>query len=163
MITTAKQPIQLITTRKRDMLVDKRIVMNKKVNILASNRIFNPVDKLSYIGIDIPQVSLITEDGDNKEDYIVSFDDYDSLMSLKEYMKHPYTLSSVKVEDISYYIEKSKCNLMILRHCKGSQNVYPCESRTYSAYTVSHKDFGNIALLPVSSVDFSFTQTQKNQ
>ena len=152
-LVTSKPPVRLLTTKKRQLSVDKRIIMNKGINVLASGQIMYPVNPSSYMSIDIPQVSLLAEENDRMNgEYIVSFEDINTLNTLKVHMKHPYCLSTVKVSDISYYLERAKCNLMIIRKSN------PLADDPYTAYTISFEELGNPCIVRISSIGFRFTE-----
>lgn len=149
-----KQPMNICTTSKSTVLVNRNIVLNKQVSILTSSRIYKPLTTSSYISTDIPQVPLILSDSE-MEEYVIAFENPDNLRFIKEYMHHPYDLDTVRVRDIAYYLEKSKCNLMILLGCLGESGLYPCSKHQYTALTLSHMDIHD-ELIPLNSLNFMF-------
>lgn len=151
---TLKQPMKISTTSKSTVMVDRNVVLNKQVSILTSSRIYRPLTTSSYISVDIPQVPLILSDSE-MEEYIIAFENPENLRFIKDYMQHPYELDTIRVRDIAYYLDKSRCNLMTLVGCLGESGSYPCSKHQYTALTLSHTNIHD-EIIPLTSLNFMF-------
>ncbi len=154
-MTTITKSYQLSVKTKENYYVSKTFLMKKKVNILSSGKIRNQLDKNSYLNIDIPTSTLILNEKDKSatNDYIITFNNYDCLSNIKNYMQHPYEISSVRISDISYYLQKLKVNLLIL----DSECDYDAikNRNNFNALTIENKAINN-SYIPVSAIEFKF-------
>lgn len=114
--------------------VNRRFLMNKRVHLLSSHKIVKPIDSRSFLNIDIPSAVMYDRD------CVLAFKDEHILEYLKKHMNHPYAISSVRIEDVKYYLEKSKNDLVIVNHlvCDTSR-----KSTTYTTLRVNMGDIND--------------------
>ncbi len=153
-MTTLTKPISLSVKTKQNYYVCKETLMKKKINVLSSGNIKSQLNKNTYINVDIPSTPLIFNEKTNINEYIITFSDYDSLSFIKDYMKHPYKISSVKIADISYYLHKLKMNLMILEELDHDVN---CSGCNFNALVIQNEKMNN-TYVPISSIEFRFNK-----
>lgn len=155
-MSTIQKTFKMSVKTKQNYYISKDILMKKKINILSSEKIKYPLDKNNYLNIDIPYSSLLLNKPNkiNKiEDYIITFHDFNSLFFVKDYMKHPYNISTVKISDIYYYIMKSKNNLMILGEYDYDINS---SGQIYNALIIQNNKMIKSEYIPISSIEFRF-------
>lgn len=150
-MTTLTKTYKLSVKTKENYYINKNILMKTKVNILSSGKIKNQLNKNTYLNIDIPSSSLVLKEEDKiiMNDYILMFNDYDSLSNIKNYMQHPYEISSVKISDISYYLQKLNLDLLIL------ENVDEKDRQCFNALNVSNRQMDK-QFVPISAIEFKF-------
>jgi hypothetical protein len=114
--------------------VNRRFLMNKQVHILSSHKIVKPIDSRSFLNIDIPSAVMF------ERDCVLAFKDEHVLEYLKKHMNHPYTISSVRIADVKYYLEKCKNDLVIVNHliCDAAR-----KSTTYTTLRVNMDDISD--------------------
>lgn len=150
-MTTLTKTYKLSVKTKENYYINKNILMKTKVNILSSGKIKNQLNKNTYLNIDIPSSSLVLKEQDKiiMNDYILMFNDYDSLSNIKKYMQHPYEICSVKISDISYYLQKLNLDLLIL------ENVDEKDRQCFNALNVSNRQMDKL-FVPISAIEFKF-------
>ena len=150
--TPEKNNIKLSSRHNNTLRMHKSYIFNKKVNILASLKINSPINYDNFINIDIKASPC--ELLNNNKDYIISFTDYEYLNLLKNHMKHPYSVSKTKISDLSYYLERMDCNLLVI-------NDITCDNITkqvkYTAFNIEiDKLMDSDMQIPVSIHKFNF-------
>ena len=147
-----KNNIRLSSKHNSTLKMNKSYLFNKNVNILASLKINSPINYNNFLNIDIK--SSPCELLNNKKDYIISFTDYEYINMLKNHMKHPYSVSKTKISDLSYYLERMDCNLLVI-------NDITCDNMTkqvkYTAFNIETDKLMNSDMyIPVSIHKFNF-------
>jgi hypothetical protein len=114
--------------------INRRFLMNKQIHILSSHKIVKPIDSRSFLNIDIPSAIMY------ERDCVLAFKDEHVLEYLRKHMNHPYTISSVRIADVKYYLEKRKNDLVIVNHliCDTSS-----KSTTYTTLRVDINDISD--------------------
>lgn len=109
---TNKTLSQFSNKTKHTVYLNKKTFLNKNVNILSSSPIHKPINYKNYMNIDISSSYM-----ENEQTYVVAFKSQDYLKELKKYMNHPYLVSTVKISDVLYYLQKSNNNLLLISDC----------------------------------------------
>jgi len=89
--------------------------LNKKVSILSSPKIKNKIDKNNFLNIDIIK--------SNEDNNIIAFSDNNYLKLFKNYTKHPYEISHIKIEDFIYYLQKTNNKLLLIDNILCNNNT----------------------------------------
>lgn len=153
-MTTLTKTYKLSVKTRENYYVSRNVLMKKKINLLSSEKIRNQLDKNTYLNIDIPTSTLILKEQDtiSTNDYIITFNDYDSLSNIKKYIQHPYSISSVKISDISYYLQKLKFDLLIL---ESEYNLDNKNRHNFNALILSNQLIDK-TFVPISAIEFKF-------
>lgn len=150
--TPEKHNIKLSSQHNNTLKLHKSYIFNKNVSVLASLKIKTPINYYNFVNIDIKATPCALLN--NTKDYVISFTDYDYLDLLKDYMKHPYSVSKTKVSDLSYYLERMDYNLLVI-------NDVECDNITklvkYTAFNIEiDKLMDGDTEIPVSIHKFNF-------
>jgi hypothetical protein len=114
--------------------MQKSYILNKHVNLLASNIIKTPINNINFMNIDINIIPLSILNQKKQKDYIITFNSFDYLNLLKINTNHPYTISKTKISDITYYLEKMNTDLLIINDVK-CDNI--TKKSNYTAFNIS--------------------------
>jgi len=112
--TLNKNRINLSSQHSNTLNLHKAYIFNKNINFLACSPIKSPINEKNYLNIDINTTPISILNKNNDKDYVISFAKYEYLDMFKNHLDHPYTISKTKISDISYFLEKMDCNLLII-------------------------------------------------
>jgi hypothetical protein len=161
-----KTPVQLsVVTRTRHATVDKARLLERRTHVLCSSKILRPIDRASYMNLDIPQIPLIVRRARAPppheaheapvRDYIVGVDRLDDILAVQRRMEHPYLVSEVRLADIAFYAARARCDLLLLRPLRASDGVF-------AALSVAHQHLDledEYEDVPVARFGFRFART----
>lgn len=150
--TPEKNNIRLSSHHNNTLKLYKSYIFNKNVNVLASLKIKSPINFNNFLNVDIKTSPCLLLN--NEKDYVISFTDYEYLNLLKNHMKHPYSISKTKISDLSYYLERMDCNLLVIDDIK-------CDNMTklvkYTAFNIEiYKLMNSDPQIEVSIHKFNF-------
>lgn len=127
-----KNRVRMSSHHNNTIKIPKSYILNKHTNLLASNKIKSPINNKTYINIDIKTtpISLMNE----HQDYILTFENLEYLHLLKKSMQHPYVITTNKISDITYYLERMNSDLLII----SDVNCDHLTKKTkYTAYNIN--------------------------
>lgn len=122
--------------------VSKQSILTRKIHILSNIRIKKRLDMSSYLNTTIHTRVI------NNKECIIAFDNEEFLFNLKERCKHPYYISSPAVDDIIFYINQTKNDIIIYNDVKNSYTYIDINTmKSKSMISLSESDDINELIL----------------
>ena len=84
--------------------MSKDKLLKKPINILSSYKIIKPMNINDYINQDIP----------SSKEWILACKKKEHMEFIKTELNHPYAISQTTIQDLSFYIQKQECNIVLI-------------------------------------------------
>jgi hypothetical protein len=84
--------------------LSKDKLLKKPIHILSNYKITKPMNINEYINQDIP----------SSKEWILACKKREHMEFIKTELNHPYMISQTNIQDLSYFIQKQECNIVLI-------------------------------------------------